>query len=303
MTVLQISEHEYIGVAADSKPAAAARAKFYETDTGRTYIYTGSAWVRYLPAASDGARNRFIGQLLSILGDTRLLWTPLPTDTLTSTDESLNARTFNWNATIAAQIERLGLGYAVTFDGTTDYASVIDAAGLTFGTGTADVAFSIVALILSTNTASAKQILSKNDNAAQQEWEFSLGSTELLNVKLFDESAGVAAQRSSNAAITLDAWTLLGMTYTAATGGATAANDITLYENGVVKASTATNNAGYVAMEDKSSPVGLGMYIPSAPALFFPGKMALVALCQKALTANEHWAIRQLAQGHFGFLG
>ena len=253
--------------------------------------------------STSQARARFIGQLLAITGDTRLLWLPAGSDTTTSTDQSLNGLTFNYNATIAAQLSRLGLGYQVSFDGTTDYASVADTSLLSFGNGSADSAFSIIALVNVTDTAAAKQILSKNDNANQQEWEFSIGSTELLNVKLFDESAGVAAQRSTSTAVTVGGWALLAMTYTAATGGATAGNDITIYQNGVVKTSTATNNASYVAMENLTSPVGLGMYIPSSPALFFAGSMALAVVCQKALTASEHWAIHQLCQGYFNFLG
>lgn len=40
----------YIGLSTDTKPTGADfSAKFYEHDTGITFIWTGSSWVEYLP--------------------------------------------------------------------------------------------------------------------------------------------------------------------------------------------------------------------------------------------------------------
>lgn len=47
MAVVQVSERRIFATSADTKPAAAAGALLYETDTFRTFIYTGSAWAEY----------------------------------------------------------------------------------------------------------------------------------------------------------------------------------------------------------------------------------------------------------------
>lgn len=41
----------YTGLSTDTKPAerVLVGTKFYETDSGRTYVYTGSAWVEFEP--------------------------------------------------------------------------------------------------------------------------------------------------------------------------------------------------------------------------------------------------------------
>jgi len=47
---------DYLGLAGDAKPTAGilAGTQFYETDTGATYIYTGSAWVLKVGSGSGG---------------------------------------------------------------------------------------------------------------------------------------------------------------------------------------------------------------------------------------------------------
>lgn len=53
--VLSTRRSEYVGLAADTKPTTGvpAGSTFYETDTGATYVYAGSAWVAMptLPAS------------------------------------------------------------------------------------------------------------------------------------------------------------------------------------------------------------------------------------------------------------
>ena len=41
-------ELKFLGLSTDTKPTGSLRpgTEFYETDTGKTYVYTGSAWVR-----------------------------------------------------------------------------------------------------------------------------------------------------------------------------------------------------------------------------------------------------------------
>lgn len=47
MAVVQVSERRFFATSSDTKPAAATGALLYETDTLRTFVYTGSAWVEY----------------------------------------------------------------------------------------------------------------------------------------------------------------------------------------------------------------------------------------------------------------
>jgi hypothetical protein len=45
---LLVDKREFLGLAGDTKPtltAGAAGAKFYETDTGKIFIWNGTAWV------------------------------------------------------------------------------------------------------------------------------------------------------------------------------------------------------------------------------------------------------------------
>lgn len=300
MTVIQASEREFFGVSSDTKPAAATGAHFYETDTGRDFVYTGSAWVRYLQAQDrTSATHRFIAELLAILGDCRLLFLPAATDTTTSTDKSLNGRTLTHSATIAARLAALGDGFGVSFDGT-EYAQTPDVANLSFGTGTADQAMSIVALAKVTDTAGARTLIAKYAGTAR-EWLFGIDLTDKLQFQVYDESLDLSPKRVSSAVVTQAAPTLYGVTYDG-TGGANAMNGVTLYENGLLKASAATNDASYVSMEDTAAVVAIGA-LSTLTQQTFSGEIHMIAVAQKALTASEHWAIRKLCEGFFNFLG
>jgi hypothetical protein len=243
-------------------------------------------------------REKFLGELLTILGDTRLLWAPKPTDTTTSLDESLTGRTVTYDATLVGRLSALGLGYAASFNGS-QYGDTPDTANLSFGDGATDSAFSVIALVNVTDSAAARYILSKFSGATVGEYNFQITAADKLQLVLYDDSVDQAPFRVSDAVITQGSWTLFGATYSKATGGATAANDITLYQNGVAIASTATNSGTYVAMENTAAlgEIGIGLTHTANP---FLGSMALIGLCQKSLTASDHWAIKKLVNAYFG---
>jgi len=246
-------------------------------------------------------RDSFIAQLLTLTGDTRLLWLAGGADTTTSTDKSLNGRTVTYDATIAAQLVRQGFGYGVTFDGSSDTAFTPDAAGLSFGDSSTDVALSIIALANVTNTAAARALLSKfNVTSSLREWILTIDASDFLQFSLYDESVDKEPKRVSNAAITMGSPTLFGATYAKSTGGGSAATEMTLYQNGVVLTSTATNDASYVAMEDTAATVGVFSRGSSGgPEARFQGTGYMALVCQKALSASEHWAIYQLCKSYF----
>src|SRR5512146_2568364 len=87
-------------------------------------------------------RQQFESAMLAITGDTRLFWMAQSGDTTTSTGKSLNAGTITWDATVAARLSALGLGYAQTFDGSANFGTVPDSDIYSYGTGTTDSAFS-----------------------------------------------------------------------------------------------------------------------------------------------------------------
>jgi hypothetical protein len=105
-----------------------------------------------------------------------------------------------------------------------------------------------------------KNLFSKSNAGSGEEWWISLNATEKVYVVLRDESASVSATRVSDDVIregTDEDWHHLAVTYDS-TGGSTAANGITMYLNGFLLPSTATNNGSYVAMEDLTSKVSIG---------------------------------------------
>jgi hypothetical protein len=243
-------------------------------------------------------RRTFASNLLALLGDTRLLWLPDAADIGASTDQSLNGRVLAADA--AMSLTSMGLGYSRAFNGTSQYLTTPDVANLSFGNGTVDSAFSIVAVANVTDAAASRVIVSKHVASNNAEWQLAVTGADALQLAVFDASASALAFRSSNAAIMQGSWSVIGATYSAATGGATAANDMALYQGGLVVASTATNSGSYTAMEDTSAEVAVGAST-NHTAAFFSGSLAMVAVCQKNLTASEQWAIHQLCRGYFDF--
>ena len=136
---------------------------------------------------------------------------------------------------------------------------------------TANEGFSLGAWAHIPDDANEKYLMSKWGSAAgTEEWRFGFGSAEKFHLALSDESAGVLCYRSLNSSISRDRWVHVAATYDGG-GGATAANGITLYVDGVATASTATNDGGYVGMENDVGLVTLGQYNNSN---FFKDKLA-----------------------------
>lgn len=254
---------------------------------------------RTTPAQSVAFKRRqFVKRLLAIAPDMRLLWMPIPGDTTTNqTLETSAGRVVTYDATVAARLSQLGRGQAQSFaSGSTQYGTTPDTANMSFGTGAADLPFSIVALVNVTDTAAVRQIISKY-TTAQTEWQFSINTTDVLTFGIYDDSAAVGCVRNSDAAITQGSWRLLGGTYSGV-AGASAGNGITLYQDGAVIASTATNNASYVAMEDKAAPAEIGSIV-SHTLQYFDGSMAMVAVCAGALTTAQHAAVYALCRSFY----
>ncbi len=248
-------------------------------------------------------RYNFISALHKIVGHERmrLLWLPKGTDTTTTTSADRYARTITYDATITARLSALGLGYAVSFNGTSQYGSTPDVDVLSFGDGLNDQAFSILALINITDTAGGRYILAKNattTGATQQEYMLYVGSTDLAVFLLYDDSAGTAyVGRQKATAVTQSTWILLSATY----DGTRNPTGCALYENTTRIDGTSLAAGTYIAMENKTCPVYLGAVVGTAGTAggFFAGSMAMIALIQGQVQPDDLWGITNLCNWYF----
>ncbi len=161
-----------------------------------------------------------------------------------------------------------GIFPVVTFDGVdeeaytpdADYWSRDDSAGqgMTIGTW------------VNLTDATSSNIIAKW-TALEREYLFTTESDDKLYLTLRDKSAAVSINRASNSSLSEDIWLFLVATYDGR-GGDDAADGITLYQNGVVFPSAATNNGAYVAMEPLTAVVDLGSR--GGIGDFFTGSMA-----------------------------
>lgn len=240
-------------------------------------------------------RPLFISRLTTILGAAPVLgFLPRLSDTTTTVCPwSGKVLTADGTMTLAA----LGRGAERTFNGTSNNLSTPDADSLSFGNGTADTPLSIWWLGNTTDTAAVRDFWSKFDGAAANEWAMRLNGSDLLLLVLQDASAGIQAFRTSNGAITQGSRVLLGVSYNGV-GGATAADGIAMYQNGAAFASTATNNASYVAMENLGTAVNVG----SRPGgvNWLPGTGAFGMVAGVNASAAQHAAVAVACRQFFG---
>ncbi|MGE0057010.1 MAG: LamG-like jellyroll fold domain-containing protein [Dehalococcoidia bacterium] len=303
MTVyLETRIHRYVGLSSDTKPAdeSLPGSLFYETDTRNWFVWNGAAWTSYsYPYSLETARSNFIAQVLDVMGDVRRFWLPSSDETTTAADQTRNQATLTHNATVATRLHRLGLGYYVDYDGSTNYSTFPDADDLSFGNASADEAFSVVMLVNITNTANNRTLFGKY-TTNQREYRAYLATNDTLQFALYDESSDGAENLSSNAAITQDDWILLVLTY----DGSEDSDGMKIYVDGLPIAVTATSDVGatYTAMENGTSVLAIGSGTGAA-SLPFQGGIAAFALGGAELTADQVWQLRNLFDGYFDFLG
>lgn len=251
------------------------------------------------PVTRAQLREQFIGDILSLAGDARRLWLPKSTDTTTSTGETRSGATITHSATLAGRLSALGLGYAVSFNGSSDYSSMPDAADLSFGNGATDQALSIVSLDNVTDTAGTREIAAKFDTGAgAREWIFRIDSSDKILALISDQSGPFNCSLTTTASATQGSWVLRAMTYSGV-GGGSAGNGLAVYENAVSIAGTVSNNASYVAMEDQAGQVDIGASGNTPSGTFYQGSMAMLLICQKQLSVHELWAMKRLVNAYF----
>lgn len=255
-----------------------------------------------LPEHVAGSRRRFISDLKNVAGgaNVKVLYMPSYGEGTTTVDGAVATRVWTHVNTPVGRLSALGKGVALSFNGTSDSMSTPDANDVSFGNSAVDTPLSFFFVVKVTDTAAGRIILSKDDAAGSaREWSLYVSATDFGTINIMDQSAGVIPSRITDATVIQGSWASLSGSYSAATGGATAANDMTIYQNGAVVASTAANQAAYVAMENLGQVcmIGASQAIPSA---WFAGSIALVLLVGANLTASQHFQLNQLSKRFFG---
>lgn len=242
-------------------------------------------------------RRDFITQFLTICPDTRLLLVPLPTDTTTSTSVDRNARTVTYDATIASRIGVVGSATSVSYTAaSSQYATIPDAANLSFGDGTNDSPFSIVVWQNQTTATATQVLLSKRDTGASAEEWVLYNDTNSLELALYDNSAGPAAIIVDATALATGSWLNIAATY----DGSRANSGMKLYSAAALLTVTPSVSGTYVAMENLASAVMISGEQPSSKIRPFNGLLGPIALVAKELTIDDLWALKQLGNGYLG---
>jgi len=251
---------------------------------------------------SDQQSYESAGKVLDVLTDPKLLmvWVEAPTTAPQDLSSNNHDGVYNGTMTSADQIQK-GFVHALDLDGTDDYVSIADNADFSFGDGTDDSAFSVGGYIEVVDHTAVQSILSKRDDTTAseaREWDFQLDSTENLKLKLWDESVDILTERTSDSPLSIG-YHFVVAAYDGS-GGATAANGITLYVDGVAVASTATNDGSYVAMEDTATSVFVGARTGTAAvAGFFQGNMGMQFITKEKLSAFDVWKLYIKTRGYY----
>lgn len=242
----------------------------------------------------------FAAKLASALRDPRFIWLP-STSAYKADVDHVGDAVITLPTAQPGRVARLGNGFGITFNGATDGAAAPTSLRYSFNSqpGNTDLPFSCGVVANVTSTATQRALISKWNNAPAEEWLLCYSATtNLLQLQLHDQSAAITVNTASNASPGTGSWLLLGSTYSGL-GGATAANGIALYSQGLAVASTATNNASYVAMEQLAANLGVGQE-NAVNSRVYSGSLALGWVSGVQLSAAEMRDIYWLCHDFYG---
>jgi len=210
-------------------------------------------------------------------------------------DRSANAQ----NATLSDTASTLSPNKAniirtMNFNGTT-YFDIADADSLSFGNGSVDSPFTVIALLNPTSLVS-NVILAKYDETTgspQREWYLISFSTNKLYVRMYDNSTGGYIGRYYNTSLASDCgtWHVYAFTYS---GSSTSAG-IKIYRDGVRVDDQNSASGSYVAMENLGAK--LGSYIlntSTTKANMANSKYGFIAVIAEELSQTQITNIHNL---------
>lgn len=264
----------------------------FEQTVTNTYILEFSS--TNLRVFKDGALiNTAIGnEDLSIasLGNIVAHWKlndDLATTVVLDADGNDHEATATSNTSVLRTIGKAGAG-CFNFHGT-DAAKISDRAAFTFGNGTVDSPFSIMAWVYITEGTDNQTILSKFDTNGAREWAFQVQASRRFRLLLSDQSVTINISRLSDDALSRG-WHHVACTYAGQSdnSGNDAADFITLYVDGVVVDSTSDNDGTYDAMEDKDGRLVIGATLATNVLTeIWQDKIDDVSIFSDVLTADE----------------
>ncbi len=196
------------------------------------------------------------GEILDICGDPRLLTICTEDPTGTIVDYSGKGHDGTPSDLVASDQEYKGLGYTYNFENSaTAILDFGDHNDFSFGDGSNDSDFSLGALVYVSPTLSQHFILGKYSGTTIREYQLFLTSVRKFTFYLCDESANAEPNVESSA--TTVGWHYCVATYAGTGAGATAADRMNLYIDGLENVDS-RNNKSYTAMENTSSIVSIG---------------------------------------------
>jgi hypothetical protein len=258
-----------------------------------------------LPGTGRGDQAMFLfrGLLLSITDDVRTFFLPLSSDTASTSDRSRHGKSWvaskdmtTWDAGYPLT---QGSGYYVHLDGTDEEFDVADDDIFTFGNGSIDYPFTVLALINPDTVSGVDTIIGKWDETTAdplREWIFQLNAGK-IEALLLDESSNGQIGRTDGSALTAGTWYLVGVTY----NGSRSNGGIRLYVNGVDQTDAVDNESGtYTAMENTATKPTIGFHIgASANEEFFDGKIATMVVIGKELSRDEMHNLVMPLRSHY----
>lgn len=239
---------------------------------------------------------------------------PLSEQTGTSIgDKSINSLTMTASSNIstwATLPSRSNDGFVYTLDGAANYLHRASDALLSPGQTTQDTPFTILMPLEMTaphKAASTNELVTKyNGLTNNKEYRLTVdGTSDILSLNLYDQSAAATISRQTSAGITIGSWGILAVTYNGR-GGQYAGDGIHLYWKPAGGSfgelpSTVTNNASYVAMEPLGSEFMIGAYTSGA-ALggFAKASIGEVIFTNYEMSFSDLWqSVMELA-GEYG---
>lgn len=206
--------------------------------------------------------------------------------------------TYQGSMTSGDRVKR-GMGWALDFDATDDHIVLGDHNDFSFGDGSNDEAVTWAGVIEITD-CDTQIICSKWDgttDSESREWRIYLRDTETLRLQQHDESANVSCTRTTDVALSLG-WHTFAIT-SPGDGGATAMNNVKIYIDGSLVASSTANSGTYIAMENLTTQCWISSQIISsgAPGYFYCGDTSLFLIDGSEWSAFDVHRFHQLCKG------
>ena len=246
------------------------------------------------------AAQSFASGVLAVFGDDAVALWVMEATGATLEDLTGNGHTLTWSEPVEnfnAAPAALGSGHLVTFNGSDESGIVADAAGLSFGNGSTDEPFSVVALIKTPGSFGQNYFLSKRaDGLSTQEWAVRISDD--LRFTVWDHSTGFFHQRRRENYLSTNTEYLITMTYGGDESDPPA--DMNIYDGDIAvdnaRTSAGPGGSSYTAMEDTSADLSIANRDPASPA-FFPGSVAWMGIVGKELTVDEIDSLISLTNG------